>query len=62
MLAFTSYPRFGRRKELRLLRISVDGYQEFLGRWTEWLTGSGVEAALVEAGPAGSRSQRRSRS
>lgn len=51
MLGFASYPAFRRTGELRLLRISVDGFQEFLILWARWLSENGVETALSEEGP-----------
>jgi hypothetical protein len=51
MLAFASYPGHRRTNELRLLRITVDGYQEFLRLWIMWLTESGVEKVLTDQGP-----------
>jgi len=51
MLGFASYPGHRRTTELRLLRISVDGYQRFLGIWSGWLANSGVENVLTYDGP-----------
>jgi hypothetical protein len=51
MLGFASYPSSRRTRELRLLRITVDGYQAFLGLWSKWLTDSGVENVLTYEGP-----------
>jgi hypothetical protein len=51
MVAFAAYPAPDRRKELRLLRISVDAYQRFLAAWTSWITDSGVQEALTVQGP-----------
>lgn len=51
MLAFASYPGGGRTKELRLLRITIDGFQEFLRLWSMWLTNSGIENVLTDQGP-----------
>ena len=49
MLAFASNTRD--RKRLRLLRISVDGYQKFLHAWSAWLGERQVETSLAEEGP-----------
>jgi len=51
MLGFASYPTGRRTEELRLLRISVDGFQEFLGLWARWLSDNGVETVLSDGGP-----------
>jgi hypothetical protein len=51
MLGFASYPSSRRTRELRLLRITVDGYQAFLGLWSKWLAESGVENILTYEGP-----------
>jgi hypothetical protein len=51
MLGFAAYPGFNRRDELRVLRISVDGYQRFLAAWTKWLAESGIDEKLAYDGP-----------
>jgi len=51
MLGFAAYPSLGRRDELRILRISVDGYQRFLAAWSNWLTSTGIEGKLTQDGP-----------
>lgn len=51
MLGFASYPGFKRWDELRILRISVDGYQRFLAAWSKWLAESGIEEKLAREGP-----------
>lgn len=51
MLAFAAYPTSRRKDELRILRISVDGYQRFLAAWSKWLADSGTEARLAQKGP-----------
>ncbi|MDC7685037.1 hypothetical protein PQU92_17265 [Asticcacaulis sp. BYS171W] len=51
MLAFAAFPSVKRKNELRILRISVEGYQEFLGKWSAWLTDNGVDTRLSEDGP-----------
>ena len=51
MLGFAAYPAFNRRDELRILRISVDGYQRFLCAWSKWLADSGIEEKLAREGP-----------
>lgn len=51
MIAFAAYSAGHRRKELRLLRISVDGYQRFLAAWAAWISDSGVQDALTAQGP-----------
>ncbi|WP_206335858.1 hypothetical protein [Rhizorhabdus phycosphaerae] len=49
MLAFVARTRD--RKALQLLRISVDGYQQFLRCWSNWLSERQVEHGLAEEGP-----------
>jgi len=49
MLAFVGKTRD--RKSLRLLRISVDSYQQFLHGWSYWLGEKQVENSLAEEGP-----------
>lgn len=49
MLAFVAKTRD--RKALQILRISVDGYQQFLRAWSEWLGERQVERSLAEEGP-----------
>lgn len=51
MLAFASF--FSRRDKtrLRLLRIGVTDFQDFLGRWADWLMDSGATEALEASGP-----------
>jgi hypothetical protein len=51
MLGFAAYPAFNRKDELRILRVSVDGYHRFLAAWTRWLTESGIEDKLAHEGP-----------
>jgi hypothetical protein len=51
MLGFASFPSLKRTGELRILRISVDGFERFLGLWTRWLTESGVEQEMSQDGP-----------
>jgi len=51
MLAFASFPNGNRRRELRLLRVPVDGFQRFLELWTKWLVESGVEDDITYRGP-----------
>jgi hypothetical protein len=51
MLGFASYPAYNRRDELRILRISVDGYERFLAAWSKWLSDSGAEEKLAREGP-----------
>jgi hypothetical protein len=51
MLAFASYPAWNRKKELRLLRVSVEAYQRFLGRWAHWLAASDAKEVLSAQGP-----------
>lgn len=51
MLGFASYPSSRRTTELRLLRITVDGYQQFLNLWSGWLANSGIEDVLTYQGP-----------
>jgi hypothetical protein len=50
MLGFAAFARHG-APELRLLRVSVRGFQDFLGRWANWLSASGVLNQLDERGP-----------
>lgn len=49
MLAFIAKTRD--RKALQLLRVSVDGYQQFLRGWSKWLGEHQVEHSLAEDGP-----------
>jgi hypothetical protein len=51
MLGFAAYPAFNRRDELRILRISVDGYQRFLATWSRWLADCGIDDKLAHEGP-----------
>jgi hypothetical protein len=51
MLGFAAFPRHNDRAHLRLLRISVEGYQQFLRAWAEWLADSGVQSTLDDRGP-----------
>ena len=51
MLGFASYPSIRRKAELRLLRITVDGFQTLLGLWSRWLTDNGIALALTTRGP-----------
>lgn len=51
MLAFASFPSNRRRNELRLARVSVEGFERFLREWSRWLAGSGVQASLTHEGP-----------
>jgi len=51
MLGFASFPSLRRTDELRILRVSVDGFERFLGLWTRWLAESGVEQEISEDGP-----------
>lgn len=51
MLGFASFPSYDDRKNLRLVRVSVDGFEEFLRRWTGWLVKSGAARALEDRGP-----------
>lgn len=51
MLAFASYPAWNRKEELRLLRVSVEAYQRFLGRWADWLATSEAKEVLSAQGP-----------
>jgi hypothetical protein len=50
MLGFASFAR-PRAPELRLLRVSVAGFERFLKLWATWLSSSGVLEALDERGP-----------
>jgi hypothetical protein len=49
MLAFAARTRD--RKNLQLLRVRIDDYQQFLRAWTAWLADRRVEASLAEMGP-----------
>lgn len=51
MLGFASFPSYADRKNLRLIRISVEAFEDFLGRWTRWLVKSGAANALEDRGP-----------
>lgn len=51
MLGFASFPSVGDRENLRLVRISVDSFEDFLRRWTSWLVQSGAAHALEDRGP-----------
>lgn len=51
MLGFASFPSVRRTDELRILRISVDGYERFLRLWSGWLAENGVEEVISENGP-----------
>lgn len=51
MLAFASFPSVSRTGELRILRVSVDGYERFLRLWSGWLAESGVEEEISKNGP-----------
>lgn len=50
MLGFASYARY-RRPELRLLRIRVADFQDFLRDWTRWLARSGALYEMDAYGP-----------
>lgn len=50
MLGFASFARH-RHPELRLLRVSVPGFESFLRGWSKWLSSSGVLKQLEERGP-----------
>lgn len=51
MLGFASYGWTAKKTELRLLRIEVPAFQDFLSLWAGWLGSSGVTAQLGDAGP-----------
>lgn len=51
MLGFASFPSFDDRKNLRLVRVSVEAFEDFLRRWTSWLVKSGAGQALEDRGP-----------
>lgn len=50
MLGFASFAH-PKAPELRLLRISVPGFEAFLRLWAEWLSSSGVLEQLDRRGP-----------
>jgi hypothetical protein len=50
MLGFASFAR-SRHPELRLLRVTVPGFEAFLRLWSEWLASRGVGKQLEERGP-----------
>jgi hypothetical protein len=51
MLGFASFPSFDDRKNLRLVRVGVDVFEDFLRRWTGWLVQTGAARALEDRGP-----------
>ncbi|WP_016746562.1 hypothetical protein [Rhizorhabdus wittichii] len=51
MLGFASFPSLRRTDELRILRVSVDGFERFLGLWASWLAASGIEQKIGYDGP-----------
>lgn len=51
MLGFASFVSRRDKTRLRLLRIGVSDFQEFLGLWTSWLLDSGAADALAAGGP-----------
>jgi len=51
MLGFASFPSVKRTDELRILRVSVDGFERFLSLWSRWLAESGVEQEISQDGP-----------
>jgi hypothetical protein len=51
MLGFASFPSLKRTDELRILRISVDGFERFLSLWSRWLVESGLEQEISQDGP-----------
>jgi hypothetical protein len=51
MLGFASRRQGDSGDELRLLRIAVPAFEEFLALWVDWLRLSGVAERLTDAGP-----------
>ena len=51
MLGFASFPSLKRTDELRILRVSVDGFERFLSLWSRWIAESGFEQELSHDGP-----------
>lgn len=51
MLGFASLARQNDLTRLRLLRVSVAAFEQFLGLWAAWLKSSGVSDQLEQSGP-----------
>lgn len=51
MLGFASFPSYDDKKNLRLVRVSVTAFEDFLRRWTNWLVTSGAAHTLEDRGP-----------
>jgi len=51
MLGFASHGWSEKKIELRLLRIAVPAFEEFLSLWATWLASSGVADRLGDSGP-----------
>ncbi len=51
MLGFASFVNDSKRTRLRLLRVGVGDFRNFLCRWANWLTKSGTAEALSALGP-----------
>lgn len=51
MLGFASFPSLRDRDNLRLIRVGVEAFEDFLRLWTGWLVKSGAAHALEDRGP-----------
>lgn len=51
MLGFASFVSLRDRTRLRILRVGVDAFEDFLRLWTNWLLDSGAAATMQAQGP-----------
>jgi hypothetical protein len=51
MLGFASFVSGSKRQRLRLLRVSVEDFRDFLRLWAGWLADTGAADALGTLGP-----------